>query len=46
MNSRWPGMDAVLRALLLIRLGQLLGSDSSLARAVHDLIDALLGAVR
>ncbi len=37
------GMDALLRALLLIRVGQLLGSDSSLARAIHDLIEAIIG---
>lgn len=35
-------MDAIIRSLLLIRLGQALGSDSSLARAVHDLVDAAL----
>ncbi len=46
MKTPWPGMDALLRGLLLIRVGQLLGSDSSLARAVHDLIEAVFGLVR
>lgn len=35
--------DAVLRALVLVRLGQELGTDSTLARAVHDLLGAILG---
>jgi hypothetical protein len=38
--------DRLLNALLLVRLGQELGSDTPLTRAVHDVIDALLGAVR
>lgn len=38
-------LDAWIRALLFIRLGQELGTDSRLARAVHDLVD-LLVAVR
>lgn len=36
-------VDAALRALLLIRIGQELGTDSALARAVHDGIAAILG---
>lgn len=35
--------DGVLQALVLVRLGQELGSDSTLARAVHDLLGAILG---
>jgi hypothetical protein len=35
-------VDAALRALLLVRIGQELGSDSRLARAVHDAIAAIL----
>jgi hypothetical protein len=35
-------IDSVLRALLLIRIGQELGTDSRLARAVHDAIAAIM----
>lgn len=38
MKPRW---DSMIRALLLIRLGQALGSDSRLARAVAEALDAL-----
>lgn len=38
MNRR---LNAALQSLVLIRLGQDLGHDSKLARAVHDLIDLL-----
>jgi len=38
--------DRLLNALLLVRLGQELGSATPLTRAVHDVIDALLRAVR
>jgi hypothetical protein len=31
---------------VLIRVGQLLGSDSAAARAVHDLVDAVFSIVR
>jgi hypothetical protein len=34
-------MDAMIQSVVLIRLGQDLGHDSKLARAVHDLIDLL-----
>jgi hypothetical protein len=48
MNPRpWKwAVDDLLRSLVLIRLGQLLGSDSTAARAVHDLIDAVFSIVR
>lgn len=36
-------IDSALRALLLIRIGQELGTDSRLARAVHDAIAAIIG---
>jgi len=36
---------ALLRGALLVRIGQELGTDSRLARAVHDAIDALLAIV-
>lgn len=35
-------VDNLIRSLLLVKLGQTLGSDSSLARAVHDLVEAAL----
>lgn len=35
----WNG---VLQALVLVRLGQELGSDSRIAKAVHDVIEILL----
>jgi hypothetical protein len=38
MKPRW---DSLIRALLLIRIGQELGSDSRLARAVAETLDAL-----
>jgi len=37
--------SAVVRSLLLVRIGQELGTDSRLARAVHDAIDAVLAIV-
>lgn len=40
---RWDGL---LTALVLVRLGQELGSDTRLARAVHDLIAAIVTVVR
>jgi len=38
MKTRW---DSLIRALLLVRIGQELGSDSRLARAVAECLDAL-----
>lgn len=35
--------STALTALTLVRIGQELGSDTRLARAVHDLLAALLG---
>lgn len=43
---RW---NSILQALVLVRLGQELGTDSRLARMVHDainLIAAVAGAVK
>lgn len=37
-------LDGVIRSLLLVRLGQELGSDSQLARAIADCIDAAIAA--
>lgn len=39
-------LDAVIRALVLVRLGQELGTDSTLARAVHDLATIVISAFR
>jgi hypothetical protein len=44
-RSRIP-WDEWIRALVLVRLGQELGTETPLARAVHDAIAALLGAIR
>lgn len=40
---RW---NQCLVALALVRIGQELGHDSQLARAVHDLIDAVFTIIR
>ena len=39
MNHRW---NTTLQALVLVRLGQELGTDSPAARAIHDLIELLV----
>ena len=36
--------DSIIRSLLLVRLGQQLGTDSELARAVAHCIDAAVSA--
>ena len=38
MRRRW---NAALQSLVLVRLGQELGTDSPAARAVHDLLELL-----
>lgn len=43
---RGMNLDAAIRALVLVRLGQELGSDSHLARAVHDLADIVIAFLR
>lgn len=40
--DRW---NQCIRALVLVRLGQELGTDSPLARAVRSLLDAIAGIV-
>lgn len=40
---RW---DGILFALVLVRLGQELGTDSRLARAIHDLLAALAATIK
>jgi len=42
---KWS-VDDIVRSLLLIRLGQMLGTDSTAARAVHDLVESLLSICR
>lgn len=37
-------IDTIIRSLLLVRLGQQLGTDSDLARAVANCIDAAVSA--
>ena len=41
-----PNWNAIIQSLVLVRLGQELGTDSRLARALHDLFDAVLESVR
>jgi hypothetical protein len=42
-SLNWNGM---IQTLVLVRLGQELGTDSRIARAVHDLFDAVLTVLR
>lgn len=39
-------IDDVILWLALVRIGQMLGSDTRLAKAVHDAIDAVLLSTR
>ena len=38
MDKRW---NAAIQSLVLVKLGQELGTDSPAARAIHDLLDFL-----
>jgi len=38
--------NAIIQALVLVRLGQELGTETPLARAVHDFVTTLLTVVR
>ncbi|MEI6241638.1 MAG: hypothetical protein WCR51_14730 [Planctomycetia bacterium] len=38
--------NAIIQSLVLIRLGQELGTESELARAVHDLVTSFLAVMR
>jgi len=38
--------SSILHALVLVRIGQELGTDSRLARAVHDVIELLVAVVK
>ncbi len=40
MKRRW---NSALQSLVLVRIGQELGTDSGAARAVHDLLELLCG---
>ena len=48
MNPRpWKwSLDDLVKSLVLIRLGQMLGTDSTAARAVHDLVETMLTICR
>jgi hypothetical protein len=38
--------DKIIHALVLVRMGQELGTDSRLARAVHAMLDLLIGVFK
>jgi len=38
--------NAIIESLVLIRLGQELGTESQLARAVHDVVTSFLAVMR
>ena len=40
MNRHW---NAAMQSLVLVRIGQELGTDSPAARALHDLLELLAG---
>lgn len=42
----WKRWDQLIKALLLVRLGQELGQTGPLAEAVRDFVDAFLALVR
>lgn len=42
MHRRW---NAALQSLVLVRLGQELGTDCPATRAIHDLLDLLASVV-
>jgi hypothetical protein len=42
-SVNWSG---ILHALVLVRIGQELGTDSRIARAVHDLIELVVAVCR
>lgn len=39
-------LDAIIRALLLVRMGQELGTDTPLARAIHEIATLALALLR
>jgi hypothetical protein len=41
-----PNWPAIMHALVLVRLGQELGTDGELARGVHAVIEILLAVLR
>lgn len=48
MRSKTGGLDwnLLIQSLVLVRLGQELGTDTPFARAVHQLLDAILRVCR
>jgi len=38
--------NAIIQALVLVRLGQELGTESQLARAVHEIVSSFLAVMR
>ena len=42
-KSRW---DSIIQSLVLVRLGQDLGSDSRVARAIHALCEIIIGVFK
>ena len=41
-----PNWSSIAHSLVLVRLGQELGTDSRLARAIHDLIELVVTVVK
>jgi len=47
-DLHWNGLNwnGVIQTLVCVRVGQELGTDSRIAHAVHDLLDAFLAILR
>lgn len=45
-DMKTPSWNGLIQTLVLVRLGQELGTDSQLARAVHELLTAVLTIAR
>jgi hypothetical protein len=41
-----PNWSSIVHSLVLVRLGQELGTDSRLARAIHDLIELVVAVAK
>ena len=39
-------IDSILHALILVKIGQDMGTDSRLARSVHDFIDMIIAILK
>jgi len=44
-TTRW-NWNSIIQALVLVRLGQELGTESAVARAVHDFLTSFLAVMR